>query len=105
MSRRERKRAYRRLKRVRCDLRVAVRKRNHSHGEGVDRWERQVHLLTKRKRRAKRLFALLKQGAPKEAERHLKSTPEGTQSLIKGSGSYGGPTKDSKEGDYCRGQR
>jgi len=68
VSRRERKRAYRRLKRARSDLRVVVRKMSRSHGRDADRLERQVRLLTKRKRRLKKRFALLKQGAVKEAK-------------------------------------
>ena len=68
MSRRERERAYRRLKRVRSDLRVAVRKMSRSHGKDADLLERRVHLLTKRKRKLKRRFAPIKEDEPTESK-------------------------------------
>ncbi len=68
MSRRERKRAYRRLKRLRSDIRVVLKRISRSRGQDIDRLEREVRLLTKRKRKAKKRFALLKASAPKEAE-------------------------------------
>ncbi|TLM98947.1 hypothetical protein FDZ71_16425 [bacterium] len=60
---RERRRVYRRLKRARSDLRVAVRKMGCSKGDEQDMLERRVHLLTSRKRRLRKHLALLKQEA------------------------------------------